>query len=255
MRGPLAILTWLAALGAAAGFGAAPAGLNTKLDRLVAAYPDFLRGHDGAWLRLKDGRRLPISDGRTDKSFDAMIEHPDIDDMFFADYPAGADATAPPENFDPGRVRYAPLFDAMYGDCRTGAVAAKLRRVAWLPRHRGGDVEITTVNGVDRQLQAVIAELDALPERDMVYLIPSSGSYNCRAVAGSAAPSAHGWGIAIDLNSAAAEYWRWSGAGWHTRVPVEIARIFERHGFIWGGRWRHYDTMHFEYRPELIAPR
>jgi peptidoglycan LD-endopeptidase CwlK len=30
-------------------------------------------------------------------------------------------------------------------------------------------------------------------------------------------------------------------------------RVFEKHGFIWGGRWYHYDTMHFEYRPELIA--
>jgi hypothetical protein len=29
--------------------------------------------------------------------------------------------------------------------------------------------------------------------------------------------------------------------------------VFERHGFIWGGRWAHYDTMHFEYRPELLG--
>jgi hypothetical protein len=28
--------------------------------------------------------------------------------------------------------------------------------------------------------------------------------------------------------------------------------IFEKHGFIWGGRWYHYDTMHFEYRPEIL---
>jgi hypothetical protein len=34
-------------------------------------------------------------------------------------------------------------------------------------------------------------------------------------------------------------------------VPFEIVLIFERHGFIWGGKWYHYDTMHFEYRPEL----
>lgn len=26
----------------------------------------------------------------------------------------------------------------------------------------------------------------------------------------------------------------------------------EKHGFIWGGCWYHYDTMHFEYRPELL---
>ncbi len=38
------------------------------------------------------------------------------------------------------------------------------------------------------------------------------------------------------------------------RIPAEIVAIFEKHGFIWGGRWYHYDTMHFEYRPELIGP-
>ncbi|NUM57423.1 MAG: M15 family metallopeptidase, partial [Bdellovibrionaceae bacterium] len=27
---------------------------------------------------------------------------------------------------------------------------------------------------------------------------------------------------------------------------------FESEGFIWGGKWNHYDTMHFEYRPELF---
>ena len=34
---------------------------------------------------------------------------------------------------------------------------------------------------------------------------------------------------------------------------MTIVDVFERHGFIWGGRWFHYDTMHFEYRPELLA--
>jgi hypothetical protein len=36
-------------------------------------------------------------------------------------------------------------------------------------------------------------------------------------------------------------------------MPREIVEIFERHGFIWGGKWYHYGTMHFGYRPELIA--
>jgi peptidoglycan LD-endopeptidase CwlK len=38
------------------------------------------------------------------------------------------------------------------------------------------------------------------------------------------------------------------------QIPWDIIHIFESHGFIWGGKWYHYDTMHFEYRPEqLIA--
>jgi hypothetical protein len=238
--------------GAALAWGAPPADLGTRLDRLVEAYPDFIAGHDGNWLVMKDGRRFAISDGRRGKSFDTLLEQPDIDDMFFAEYPVGADAAAPAENADPGRARFAPLFDAMYGDCRRGEVRRHLTRVAWLPRHRGGTVEVTTVNGVDRALAAVSAELDALPERFVRFLVPDSGTYSCRTVAGSAARSMHGWGAAIDIASDAAEYWRWSKSGWHNRVPMEIVRVFERHGFIWGGRWSHYDTMHFEYRPELL---
>ena len=39
----------------------------------------------------------------------------------------------------------------------------------------------------------------------------------------------------------------------HHDSGSEIVDIFERHGFIWGGKWYHYDTMHFEHRPELLS--
>jgi len=35
-------------------------------------------------------------------------------------------------------------------------------------------------------------------------------------------------------------------------VPVAVVRVFEAHGFVWGGKWRFFDTIHFEYRPELL---
>ena len=56
-------------------------------------------------------------------------------------------------------------------------------------------------------------------------------------------------------------YWQWVKPGadglyhWSNKIPDEIVAVFERHGFIWGGRWYHFDTMHFEYRPELLPPR
>jgi len=43
-------------------------------------------------------------------------------------------------------------------------------------------------------------------------------------------------------------------APYHNSMAAEVIQAFERHGFIWGGRWYHYDTMHFEYRPELLEP-
>jgi hypothetical protein len=40
---------------------------------------------------------------------------------------------------------------------------------------------------------------------------------------------------------------------YRNRMPAEIVAIFEKHGFIWGGKWYHFDTMHFEFRPELLV--
>ncbi len=237
-------------------YGAPPADLAQGLDALVRAYPDFIASRDGEFLVLRSGTRFKISDGRTDKSFDELLEKPDIDDMFYAAYPAGAAPHPPAKNFDPGRVRYEPLFIAMYGDCKKNEVTRKMRAVAWLPRHQGGKVTITTANGVDKALEAVSRELDQLPESLIRYLKPSAGTYNCRAIAGSTARSMHAYGAAIDVNTAYSDYWRWAPhpaePAWKNRIPAEIVHVFERHGFIWGGAWYHYDTMHFEYRPELL---
>ena len=34
--------------------------------------------------------------------------------------------------------------------------------------------------------------------------------------------------------------------------PERVVEIFERHGFVWGGKWGYFDTIHFEYRPEIL---
>ncbi|MGB0747665.1 MAG: M15 family metallopeptidase [Magnetospiraceae bacterium] len=242
-------------------YGAPPPEIATYLDALVAAYPDHLVRHDGKTLFWRDGTEMVISDGDAAKDFEALLNRPDLDDMFAFAYPAGGALASPPENVDPGRVRYEPLFVKMYGNCHSGEVGERLRAVPWLPKHGGGTVRITTVNGVDRALAAVSAELDDLPENYMRYLIPSAGTYNCRTIAGTDRFSVHAFGAAIDISTKTTNYWRWtkpdaSGAyPWRNQVPDAIVRIFEKHGFIWGGRWYHYDTMHFEYRPELLGPR
>jgi hypothetical protein len=240
-------------------YGAPPADIAVRLAALPRAYPDTIAGIEGDVLVLRNGARLRTSDGRTDKSFDELLEHPDIDDMFYAAYPAGAVPHQPAKNFDPGRVRFEPLFVAMYGDCRKNEVARRMRAVAWLPRHDGGRVMITTANGVDAALDAVSRELDQLPGDLIKYLKPSAGTYNCRAIAGSSARSMHAYAAAIDVNTDWSDYWRWgphpAEPVWKNRIPVEIVRVFERHGFIWGGTWYHFDTMHFEYRPELLPAR
>lgn len=238
-------------------YGAPVRDIDVYLDKLVNAYPKAIASRTNEYLVMKNGAKLPISDHRTDKSFNELLEHPDIDDMFYVQYPARTPPKPPPKNFEPGRVRFEPLFTAMYGDCRRDQVVTKLRTIDWLPAHHGGRIAVTTVNGVDEALTQVSQELDGrLPSASFNFLIPTSGTYNCRAIAGSSARSMHGYGAAIDVNAKLSDYWRWSkdpvNPIWKNQIPIEIVRVFEKHGFIWGGYWYHFDTMHFEYRPELL---
>jgi hypothetical protein len=181
--------------------------------------------------------------------------------MLLQPYVPGRPTAPPARNEDPGRARNAPFFDKMYGDCKTGGSTSKLVDVVWLPRKWGKSVKATRVNGASERLAAVSTELDQLPASFDAYLFPSAGTYNCRPIAGTTRVSAHGHGIAIDISTRHANYWRWSGAKagaaipYRNAIPFEIVEIFERHGFIWGGKWFHYDTMHFEYRPELFSSR
>ena len=236
----------------------ATAGDRAALDALVRAYPDYLAGYDSTDLIWRDGTRMPLSDAQPAKSFAEMLRHGSLLDQIRLPYSAGATRAAFGPDDDPGRIRNRAFFDKMYGDCWKGEVAQRLVPVVWLPRSWGRTIRITSVNGVAERLAAVSDELDALPDAVRRYAYPPAGTYNCRTVADTRGPSMHSWGAAIDINAARADYWLWhrSGlieAGLVNRTPPEIVAIFEGHGFIWGGKWSHYDTMHFEYRPELLA--
>src|SRR4029078_12035301 len=126
------------ATGAEGRDGVASDSIKQDLDRLVAANPTTVAGHDNTFITLKNGTRFPISDGRIDKTFKELLESPDIDDMFDTRYTAGVEPKQPDMNSDPGRVRFEPLFAAMYGDCRKNEVVKNLRTVKWLPEQRRG---------------------------------------------------------------------------------------------------------------------
>lgn len=225
-------------------------------EKLRAAYPDFVDRVDGDTLVMKSGQRLIIDDGRR-KTFEQRLADPDLDDMFADPYPKGAKVVAPAKDADPGRYRNGAFFDAVYGDCRKGEVTKHLVSVPWVPKWGGGRVKFSSRAGAAEALAAVSEELEAGPPEWKTFLVPSAGTYNCRVIAGTNRVSAHGWGIAIDVATAKSDYWYWSDptgrkVAYKNRIPGEIAAVFERHGFVWGAKWYHYDTMHFEYRPEIL---
>jgi hypothetical protein len=232
---------------------------GSKLDALVAAYPNALAGHDANTLRWRDGTIMPASDGAESKTFAELLHHASILDQLRIPYPRGPLEKPPPVDADPGRFRNTAFFTKMYGDCQKGDVTPHLVSLPWLPKTWGKSIRITSVNGVDERLRAISTEIDALPDRIKHAAYPIAGTYNCRAVADTGEPSPHSYGIAIDLNLAFSDYWYWRPHGgliaYRNRMPEEIVAIFEKHGFIWGGKWYHFDTMHFEYRPELLGAR
>jgi len=232
--------------------GIAGAADGASLDALVQAYPEQLAGYDSTDLIWRDGTRMPLSDGQPNKSFEETLRHGSILDQMRLPYPAGASPAALVPQGDPGRIRNRAFFDKMYGDCWRSEVSPQLVSVVWLPRSWGHTVRATAVNGVAAGLAEISVELDALPASAKRYAYPSAGTYNCRTVADTGEPSMHSWGAAIDINATYADYWLWPRGKSANAIPAEIIDIFERHGFIWGGKWSHYDTMHFEYRPELV---
>jgi hypothetical protein len=92
---------------------------------------------------------------------------------------------------------------------------------------------------------------------------PPTGGWNWRDVRGSGNRSNHAYGIAIDLTPreyrGRVTFWQWQWLAVETLdskrfylPPEPVIKIFEDYGFLWGGNWDLYDTMHFEYRPEIL---
>jgi hypothetical protein len=205
----------------------------------------------GAWYAvLPSGTAVPYDDGRR-KTFDEMLADPDIEDMFAIPYPAGAPIEPiRTENQDPGRVRVEPIFAATYGATKADVDVVKIRFL---------DRDLMVHRKVAPAFQRVAARLEAASAAAPAlrpFLQGVGGTFVWRKIAGTDRQSAHSYGVSLDINVKLSHYWRWQKPPvplrWQNNVPEAIVRAFEAEGFIWGGRWYHYDTMHFEYRPELI---
>lgn len=212
--------------------------------RLIECY-DKVVAYSNNNIFFEDGGQLLYDDGK-EKSFDEMLNRSDIEDMFHYPYDR---QTIPPQS-DPGRIRSEELMKRLYGSTR-GEVEIHLVRVDWCPKLLGEKVRFTSLYGAADALRRVSEELDRHPEwREY---LKGASTLNWRYIAGTKRLSPHSFGNAIDIAVPYSDYWQWSKGGeYRNRIPMGIVEIFEKHGFIWGGRWASYDTMHFEYRPELF---
>ncbi len=219
------------------------------LQKILNSYPDFIDSVDENTLYWKDGSTMKYDDGIDNKTHDEKLNNPDLEDQMSQQYVKGAEWDEPPaENFEPGRIRYELFFKKMYG-YSSSEVSKNLVSVKWVD---GTSVDFSSINGASDSLVKVAADLISLGDQYMKYLHNIGGTFNWRVIAGTTRLSNHSFGTAIDISTKYSHYWKWQAdLTYHNSIPIEIVEIFEKHGFIWGGKWYHYDTMHFEYRPEL----
>ena len=218
--------------------------------KLMAVYAECLIGYSDGYLLTANGERILYDDG-AEKDFATMLDNSDPQDMFTMPYDTITEK--PPYLSDAGRSRCEQLFKSMYGHSEE-EVKSNLVKVPWF----GQKIPFTKVNGAADSLLVVASKLEHHPEYHQY--MKQSSSFYWRTVRGAKRQSAHSYGIAIDINTSFSNYWLWSNPGaketdtirYVNRIPLELVHIFEKHGFIWGGRWYHYDTMHFEFRPELL---
>jgi hypothetical protein len=121
------------------------------------------------------------------------------------------------------------------------------------------------------ELAAVEEEIleKAKTDTELRYFIASLKSlagYTWREIAGTESLSMHAYGLAVDIIPKNLRikhvYWRWEmkfNKEWYSipyedrfMPPMSFIEAFEHHGFIWGGKWFFFDTIHFEYRPEIL---
>lgn len=224
----------------------------------VQGYPGLVSSADESALLLTDGTRLPYRTPSSKTSWNDKIDHGDLATQLEQRYDAGGSQIPPAYLHSPGRLRYQPFFQALYGKDKK-AIEKNLVTITWPTLKGSVKLPVTKIGGVDKKLYAIGQEISALPKNERIWA-EGATTYAYRVIKDTDRLSMHSFGIAIDLAPSTTQYWKDEASsetariGYRNTMPLSIVRIFEKHGFIWGGRWYHYDTMHFEYRPELLAP-
>lgn len=220
---------------------------------VAAAYSDISFQPLTRTLVSSDGSTFVVTSEQSMASDQALIGASFLDQFRYV-YPLSFDQEQRQTPwFDPGRLRNVEFMSFLY--FQTEAEAKESLTIVASQEH-GTTFQVTQKRNVACQLQAV---LDEIGSNHSSFFREVGGSFNWRLISGTDRLSVHSFGAAVDLNSALGGYWKWTGrsAGnvgtFDNKVPRDLVEAFERFGFIWGGKWHHYDGMHFEYRPELIV--
>jgi hypothetical protein len=224
---------------------------------------------EGTWFYYSGGRLLPE---------ELLDRAADYDPQPFYNYPAELPPWKDPAPEEAARFRemagrrreHPPkrsqhFYDALW---RAGTRDESYERVKSI-RFLGHTVMVNYAILEELSLveELILAEAKTSPElRAWINGIDRLEGWNWRSIAETRSRSFHAYGAAIDILPGSfggkETYWLWAARAkpdWWTvsydrrfHPPGAVIKAFESCGFIWGGKWVFYDTMHFEYRPEIL---
>jgi len=163
-------------------------------------------------------------------------------------------------------IRYNGFLDDLYQvRTRDEAEALMVRTRFFGMGVRVHPMVVKPLQSAEERVRLAMAEDPEL--RNFVHGLRQVHGYNWRNIAGTQRRSYHSYGVAVDFVPASYAggfaYWRWAAEAGVTEwwelplsdrwiVPRAFVEAFEAEGFVWGGKWLFFDTMHFEYRPETF---
>jgi hypothetical protein len=231
---------------------------------------DWMLRIDEAWFAWANGRMMPEEERGSWEEYAplAMYRYPlEMPPLPVIDE-EGAERLRRHvrENAENPPRRHERFFGALL---RAGSRAETEQRVV---RLEVAGYTLTVHERLREPLTLVSEELRALRQADpevaafLKGLVEMNG-YNYRYVEGTRSRSFHSYGLAVDLvprsYGGRHPYWMWAMSkvkDWWTvpyerrwMVPLPVVQAFEKEGFVWGGKWLFFDTMHFEYRPEVMV--
>lgn len=236
---------------------------DPRVVALVQAYGallDSVTSAEGDVVFFAGGRAVHFQDGRL-LGRDELEQAEDFSSQF---YPYSFEPLSEPPVLTEGLAHSTALQEILFGTTET-QIRRHCTSVTFLD-HRMfvNSISVESLRAVEEEIRDAAAGDPAVAA--WIRELQITYSFITRDVAGSDGRSLHGWGLAVDLVPASYGgkhvYWRWSRVfnrqSWH-EIPVSarwsppqpVIEAFERHGFVWGGKWPRFDTIHFEYRPEI----
>ena len=275
------VLIFFLVSGAACAHEILPGGRAEKMMRALAeAYPEKIERveyRDGDWAVLMEGKWYFYSDNRLlPEELLPMKENysPQSFYEYFTQLPEWraheGEAAERMKNILQERRRNPPrrdssFFDTIWNARNSNEAYGNLVKINFLGK------SLNVHKDLAERFAKVEARINEAAKNDpaLRYWINNIGSvsaWNWRNVAATVSRSFHAYAVAVDIlpknHRNLHTYWLWSAdttkewynipysQRWHP--PDAVIMAFEAYGFCWGGKWQLFDTMHFEYRPEIM---